>query len=67
VWLPDELVHFCVRSEVDDEIDFWVLDSVDSTAEGRVVTGEILEQVAELVRPRVLPLVDTENLVPVVL
>ena len=67
MWLPDELVHFCVRGEVDDEIDFRVLDSVDSTAEGRVVTGEILEQVAELVRPRVLPLVDTEDLVPVLL
>jgi hypothetical protein len=64
VWLPDELVHLRVCCEVDDEIDIGILDTIDPAAEGRVVAGEILEQIPEFVGPRVLALVYTEDVVP---
>jgi hypothetical protein len=41
--LPDELVHLRVGCEVDDDVDLGILDTVDPTAEWRVVPGEILE------------------------
>ena len=63
--LPHELMHLRVRREVDDEVDLGVLDAVDPAAEGRVVARKILEEVRELVRPRVLALVDAEHLVAV--
>ena len=65
--LPNELMHLRVRGEVDDEVDLRIFDAVDPSAERRVVAGEVLEQVSELVRPRVLALVDTEDLVAVAL
>ena len=58
-------MHLRVRGEVDDEVDLGVLDTVDATAKRRVVAGEVLEQVRELVRPGVLAFVDAEHLVAV--
>ncbi len=63
--LAHELVDLRVRGQMDDEIGRRVLDAVDAAGEGRVMAGEVLEQVRELVRPRVLPLVDAEDLVAV--
>ncbi len=63
--LGDQLVHLGVRRQVHDEVDFGVLDPADPARVGRVVPGQVLEQVAEVVRPRVLALVDAEDLVPV--
>src|SRR5262245_3355442 len=60
-------MHLRVRGEVDDEVDVRVLDAVDASAKGRVVPGQVLEQVRELVRPRVLALVDAEHVVAVTL
>ena len=65
VWLPNELVHLRVRREVHDEVDLGVLDAVDPARERGVMAGQILEQIAELIRPRVLALVDPEDLMPV--
>ena len=65
--LPDELVHLRVRGQVHDDVDLGVLDAVDPAGERRVVAREILEQVAEVVRPGVLALVDAEDLVAVLL
>ena len=63
--LRDELVHLRVRGEVDDEVGLRVLDAADPVREGRVVAGEVLEQVVEVVRPGVQALVDAEDLVAV--
>jgi hypothetical protein len=65
VWLSDELVHFRMRGEMNDQVDVGVLDAVDPAWERCVVSREVLEQVAKLAGPRVLALVDTEDLVPV--
>ena len=67
VRLPDELVHLRVRGEMDDDVDLRVLDAVDPAGERRVVAREVLQQVAEVVGPRVLALVDAEDLVAVLL
>src|SRR6266566_4600330 len=64
VRLAHELVHLRVRGEMDDEIDVRVLHSADASWEGRVVTGEILQEITEVVCPGVQPLVDPEDLVP---
>src|ERR687888_2254103 len=65
--LAHELVHLRVGGEVHDEVDLRILDAADSVRERRIVAGEILQQVAELVRPGVQALVDAEHLVPVAL
>src|SRR4029077_21241690 len=64
VWLADELVPLRVRSQVHHEIDLGVLDATDSSGEGRVVPGEVLEEVLEVVRPGVETLVDAEHVMP---
>ena len=43
VRLANELMHLCVRREVDDEVDLRILDAADAAAERRVVAGEVLE------------------------
>ena len=63
--LRDELVHLRVRRQVDDDVGLRVRDAADPVREGRVLAGEVLEQVAEVVRPRVHALVDAEDLVAV--
>ena len=64
--LPDELVHLGVRGEMDDDVDLGVLDPVDPAREGCVVAGQVLQERRERVRlPRIRPLVDTEDVVPV--
>ncbi len=63
VRLADELVHLRVRRQVHHEIGLRVLDPVDPAREGRVVPGEVLEQVRERVGPGVEPLVDPEHVV----
>ena len=63
--LCDEQVHLRVRREMDDEIRLRVRDAPDPVREGRVLAREILEQVAEVVRPGVDALVDAEDLVAV--
>jgi hypothetical protein len=65
VRLGHELVHLRVRGEVDDDVDPRVLDAADPARERRIVAGEVLEQVAEVVRPGVDALVDAEDLVAV--
>ena len=60
--LPDELVHLRVRGQVHDDVGLRVLDAVDPAGERCVVSGEVLEQVPEFVRPGVLALVDAEDL-----
>src|SRR5207249_11827931 len=67
VRLADELVHLGVRGEMHDEVNLRILDAADTALEGRVVAGEILEKGREGVRPRVLALVDAEDVVAVVL
>ena len=51
--LPDELVDLRVGGQVDDEVGLRVLDAVDPAGERRVVAREVLEEVRELVGPRV--------------
>ena len=63
--LPHELMHLGVRSQVHHEVDRRVFDTPDAARERRVVTGEILEQGWERVRPGVLALVDSEDVVAV--
>ena len=63
--LRDELVHLRVRRQMDDDVDLGVRDAADPVREGRVLAGQILEQVAEVVRPGVHALVDAEDLVAV--
>ncbi len=63
--LADELVHLRVRGQVHDDVDLRVLDAADAAVERRVVAGEILQQRRERVGPRVLALVDAEDLVAV--
>src|SRR5256885_416712 len=63
--LAHELMHLRVRGEVHDEVDLRVLDPADATREGRVVPGQVLQEVTEVVRPGVQPLVDAEHVVPV--
>jgi hypothetical protein len=67
VRLADELMHLCVRGEMDDDVDPRVLDAADPSREGRVVAREVLEQRRELVGPRVHALVDAEHVVAVAL
>ena len=45
--LAHQLVHLRVRGEVDDQVDFGVLDAVDATGERGVVPGEILQESRE--------------------
>jgi hypothetical protein len=54
-----------MRGEMDDDVDVRVLDAVDPAPERRVVTGEVLQEIAELVGPGVLALVDPVHLVTV--
>ena len=61
--LADELVHLGVGGEVDDHVGGRVLDSTDAALHRGVVPGEVLQQVAEVVRPRVQALVDAEDIV----
>ena len=63
--LRDEQVHLGVRRQVDDEIRLRVRDAADPVRERRVLAGQVLEQVAEVVRPGVHALVDAEDLVAV--
>src|SRR5205085_4616596 len=63
--LAHELMHLRVRGEVDDEVDVRVLDAADAAGERRIVPGEILEEIAEHVRPRVQALVDAKDVVAV--
>ena len=63
--LADELMHLGVGGEVDDHVGGRVLDSTDATLHRGVVPGEVLQQVAKVVRPRVQALVDAEDVVAV--
>src|SRR5512133_1265651 len=58
-WLPHQLVHLCVGGEVDDHVRRRIVVA-EAARE-----GQVLEQVAEVVRPRVQALVDAEDLVAV--
>ena len=63
--LAHELVHLRVGGQVHDDVGGRVLDAADAAFERRVVAGEVLQQRRERIRPWVLALVDTEDLVPV--
>src|SRR5439155_13594963 len=65
VRLAHELVDLRVSREVDDEIDLGVLDAADAARERRVVPRQVLQEIAEVVRPRVQPLVDPEDVMAV--
>ena len=65
VRLAHELVHLRVGRQMHDEIRLGVLDPVDAARERCIVPREVLEEVAEVVRPGVLPLVDAEDLMAV--
>ena len=65
VRLRDELVHLRVRRQVDDDVGLGVRDAADPVREGRVLARQVLDQVAEVVRPGVHALVDAEDLVAV--
>ena len=67
VRLAHELVDLRMRREMDDERRPADTRSADATRERRVVTREILQQVAKVIRPRVQPLVDAEDLVALAL
>src|SRR6266516_1661698 len=67
VRLAHELMHLRVRGEMHHEIDVRVLHPADASREGRVVPGEILQEITEVVRPGVQPLVDPEDLVSLAL
>ena len=58
-------MHLGVRSEMNDQVNLGIVDAVDATVVGGVVTGEVLEQRVERVCPRVRALVDAENPMPV--
>ena len=59
--LADELVHLGVGGEVDDHVGGRVLDAADPALHRGVVAGEVLQEVAEVVGPRVQALVDAED------
>src|SRR5712691_3882781 len=61
----DELVHLCVRREMNNQVNLGIFDPADTARKRWVVSGEILEQVAEVVRPRIEPLVDAEDVMTV--
>ncbi len=63
--LADELMHLGVRGEVDDDVRSRVFDASDAAFHGGVMPREVLQQVAEVVRPGVQPLVDAEDVVAV--
>ncbi len=62
--LAHQLVHLGVGGEVDDDVRGRVLHAADASLHRRVVSGQILQQVAKVVRPPVQALVDAEDLMP---